>query len=234
MEPVIIIPARRASSRFPDKLLALIGDKPLIRCTVEAALDTGYRVVVATDCEEIGEAAGAEYALTPGPFINGTERCLHVVQNFMGNLRPMIINWQGDSPLTRPEWVKELAQRMDDSPCGVGTLQQFVDREALNGEVQVEHGYDEHMACGFARMPAGHRLAYRHIGIYAIKPEAMQFYGRTPSRRELQMDLEQLRWLDRGVAIAAIKAPDEPAIEVNFPEDLAAVLSIMEGRHALG
>jgi 3-deoxy-manno-octulosonate cytidylyltransferase (CMP-KDO synthetase) len=231
---VIIVPARRASSRFPDKLLAEVKGKPLIRWTVDQAKRTGFQVLVATDSREIAEVCGANGVLT-GDCLNGTERCIEAANMRLGVMdRRMIINWQGDSPLTRPEWVKMLAERMDDSPCAVGTLQQFVDREAMEGEVHVEHGYDETIAASFSRVPRGHRLAYRHVGIYAIKPEAFQIYGRCPSRRELQMNLEQLRWADRGVAIAAFTVADEQAIEVNYPADLELLGSLLEANDAIG
>lgn len=234
MEPVIIIPARRASSRFPDKLLAEVGGKPLIRWTVEAAQRTGFRVLLATDDDEIRQAARHSDFMITGPCRNGTERCIEAANQRLGVMDGRtIINWQGDSPLTRPEWVKLLAERMDDSPCGVGTLQQFADRDAIEGEVQMEHGYDETIACSFARVPKGHRIAYRHVGIYAIKRDAFGLYGRVPSRRELQMGLEQLRWIERGVAMACFTVTDDPAIEVNYPADLETVRSLLEGADAL-
>lgn len=234
MEPVIIIPARRASTRFPGKLLAEIGGKPLIRWTVEAAERTGFNVMVASDDQEIAQASGCRRAVLTGPCLNGTERCIEAARQQLGVMDGRtIINWQGDSPLSKPEWARMLAERMDDSPCAVGTLQQFVDRQAIEGEVQMGHGYDETMACSFERIPKDHRIAYRHVGIYAIKPEAFNLYGRVPGRRELQFGLEQMRWIERGVAMACFTVADDPAIEVNYPADLETVRSLMEGADAL-
>lgn len=229
MNAVIVIPARRDSTRFPNKMLAQIGHSPLIRWTARAARQSGLGVVVATDDEEIGKASGCDYVIT-GPCLNGTERCIQVAEQTGHDL---LINWQGDSPLTRPHWVRMLAERMADSPCAVGTLQQFVDREALEGEVQMAHGYDESIACSFERIPKGHRIAYRHVGVYAVKREAFGLYGRVPSRRELQLGLEQMRWIERGAAMACFTVEDAPAIEVNYPDDLEIVKSLLESADAI-
>lgn len=229
MNPVIIIPARRASTRIPDKMLLDIKGKPLIRWTVEAAKRTGLPVTVATDCKEIAWASTADHVwIDDVPHFNGTERCIAAWRGACGNSFDLLINWQGDSPMTKAVWAIGLAHAMAHSPCAVGTMEQHVGREAHDGEVEVIHGNQLGFAASFGRCERGDHLTYRHVGLYAIKPEAFSIYGRAPGFRELVTGLEQMRWIERGVAIAAVEVPDEPAFEINHDLDVGLFKTCLE------
>lgn len=227
MEPIIIIPARRGSTRLADKMLIEIEGKPLIRWTVEAAMATGYRVVLATDCPQIVRAGEIlNVSLSDQPYLNGTERCIDTAKGWTDY--SMIINWQGDSPLTRPESVVQLAEAMAEIPWAVGTLQQQVNRPATDGEVAVIHSCHDGLAASFYRPLPGSPIHYRHLGIYAIKPEAAELYGKVPSVGEAAQGLEQMRWLDRGVAMATVTVPDYPALEINTEADIGKFKTVLE------
>ncbi len=233
MKPVIIIPARLESSRIPRKMLLEISGKPLIRWTVEAAERTGFRVYVATDSKEIARASGCRGALMTGPCLNGTERCLEVARHGLGGAHDLIINWQGDSPMTDPASVVALAEQMRQSAFAVGTLEQWVARDSLGGEVEVLTLGKPAMATNFERVAAGAPLRHRHVGIYAIKQSAWDLYGRAPSQREIYTGLEQMRWLDRGVAIGSFEVPDYPAHEINNDFDVGLFKTALESCNAV-
>ena len=226
MTPQIIIPARLGSRRLPEKMLIEIEGKPLIWWTVKAAQLTRLPVMVATDSRRIADAVPCSVVLT-GQCLNGTERCIEAAKRRFPDDPPMIINWQGDSPTTRASWVHQLIEGMDQTPHSVGTLYQQVDRLALDGEVWTN--YDTHAkTASFDRVARGRPLTKRHIGVYAIKPEAFDLYGRVPAPRELQSQLEQKRWIDRGVAVAAFEVEGDVAIEINTDLDIGLFKTWLE------
>lgn len=233
MNPVIIIPARLGSTRLPNKMLVEVGGKPLIRWTAEAAMRTGLPVYVATGDEPIIDAVrdlegkGCGYVLT-GPCLNGTERCIEALYRVGDANYDLLVNWQGDSPLTDPEHVTRLVEHMATSPFAVGTLHAFAGRSAHGGEVNVNHLRGVAL---FQRTDDW--VVDRHIGVYAIKADAWPLYGRVPSHLEMLEDLEQCRWRERGVAVTSLEViEDVHSFEINTGTDLAAFSEAIEARHA--
>lgn len=228
MTAQIIIPARLGSKRLPEKMLIEIEGKPLIWWTVKAAQLTRLPVMVATDSRRIADAVSCPVVLT-GECLNGTERCIEAAKRRFkdGAPIPLIINWQGDSPMTRASWVHHLIEQMGKTQHAVGTLHQKVDRIALDGEVWTSYHEDAQTAA-WERAPRGHHLMHRHVGVYAIKPEAFDLYGRVPAPRELQSQLEQKRWIDRGVAVASFEVEGPEAIEINTDLDIGLFKTCLE------
>lgn len=255
----IVIPARYASSRFPGKpLVALKGadgrEKPLIRRVWEAAsaVDGVERVLVATDDDRIAEAArdfGAEVAMTPVDCANGTERCAAVLA---AATEPpdVVVNLQGDAPLTPPGFVSALvaALALGTGPdvatpvlrCDEAALARFrADRAAgrvgatlavrdvrgralyFSKEV-IPHGAD-----------AGAVPAFHHVGAYAYRARALARYPEMAQGvLERAEGLEQLRFLEHGHGIACVEVdPGDGAFwEVNNPGDVAVVESALAAR----
>jgi len=121
MHTVIIIPARYASTRYPGKPLAMLllpdgSQKSLIELTWDAALQVSGidAVYVATDDDQIrnaAEAFGANIIMTSNTCENGTERCAEAVSN-MSIQADIVVNLQGDAPLTPPWFIEALVKEM--------------------------------------------------------------------------------------------------------------------------
>ncbi len=239
IEPLIIIPARYGSSRFPGKPLALIGEHPLIIHTWRAAKRTGLRVVVATDSYDIADTildAGGESTMTP-ECSNGTERCASAAE-FLEHAGP-VINWQGDSPLVPAIWIHTLAATLREG-CHVATPVQrcipaqfeILRREFAAGRPGGTLAVldNDFRALYFSKAPIPYRGPWwLHVGIYAYSADALRSYGREEGILEKSEQLEQLRFLERGMKIQAIPFDGRPIWEVNNPDDIPRVEELMRG-----
>ncbi len=231
--PLILIPARRASTRLPDKPLAMIGDAPMIvqvwRRAVEA--EAG-RVVVACDDAEIFraiEAAGGEAVMTRPDHPSGSDRIWEaLVQIDPQGAHDIIINMQGDLPTLAPDLLQALLPPFAQSAVDMTTLAALIDdeRDKTNPSVvkPVIHFTSEHQgrALYFTRAtaPHGDGPLYHHIGIYAYRRAALErFVCATPSPLELREKLEQLRALELGMRIEVCVVKTNP-LGVDTPEDL--------------
>ena len=157
MAVLIVVPARYASTRYPGKpLVELTGAtgerRSLVRRSWEAATSVAGvdRVVVATDDERIADASrafGAEVAMTPDTCRNGTERCALVARDRAGP-DDIVVNLQGDAPLTPPWFVAALVEAMQTDPallvatpvlrCDAEALAGFID-DRRNGRVGADY-----------------------------------------------------------------------------------------------
>lgn len=242
---LIVIPARFASTRFPGKPLAPIGGKPLVQWTWEAAMrasDLG-EVVVATEDERIAEAVcgfGGMAVMTSAAARNGTERCAEVAA-----LRPgarLVINLQGDSPLVRRSDIAALVEAWRATgatmltpflACDAGTEARLLADAAAGragGTTVVADRAGN--ALYFSKRVLPHGGAPRlHIGLYAYTPGALAAYaGWAPGVLETAEGLEQLRFLENGMAIRLVEVspPERGFWEVNNPEDLALVAGALD------
>lgn len=237
-ERVIVIPARHGSARFPGKPLAMLADGhgtrlPLIVRTWRTACRVPgiARVIVATDDARIAETAyrfGAEVMMTPASCRNGTERCAAVLDQ-LPNTPALLVNVQGDAPLTPPDAVVAAIARLEADPAlGVATpaIRRARDRAGLRGEVTVR--LDHRLrARDFERDAGGDWL---HLGVYAYRPQALRAYAAgPPGAAELAAGLEQLRFRDLAipVGVACCPAPRLPQVECNYPADLARIEAVL-------
>jgi len=258
----ILIPARYASQRFPGKPLApLVGAsgiaKPLIQRSWDAAcaVPGAAAVFIATDDERIAEKVrefGGEVVMTSPDCRNGTERCADALDR-LGAEFDMIVNLQGDAPLTPGFIVAELvaALAVDDGAamataglrCSPGTYAHLVsDQEAgrVGGTTVVTNGRGH--ALYFSKrvipyVPAGltdgHEAVRLHLGLYAYRPEALRAYAAMPpSPLEALEGLEQLRFLEgeRPIRLVSFESVGWDCIELNNPEDVPAIEAILKQR----
>lgn len=244
MELVGIIPARFASTRFPGKPLAMIGDKPMIQWVVERALESNAlsRVVVATDHEEIAETVrgfGGEVIITMSEHQSGTDRCLEAV-NKIGVDVKAIINIQGDEPFIDPQMIDQLAEVIMRDEVELATLVKSIESvETLLDPNRVKVVLDrKNRALYFSRSPIPHVAGqkvddwfdqnrfYKHIGLYAYKVDALrEITHMETSSLEKAESLEQLRWLENGKQVhCAITSFDSPSVDT--PEDLEKVRAL--------
>lgn len=251
MTVLLVIPARYASSRFPGKPLARIAGKSLIRRSWEAAMAVPgiARVVVATDDDRIRQEAegfGAEVAMTSPACRNGTERCAEVLEQLGGGFE-IVVNLQGDSPLTPPWFVAALVSELAANPnaelatpvlrCDEATLAALrADRSAGRAGGTTAVFDAEGRALYFSKevIPYSGKAeadVFHHVGLYAYRPAALASYAGWPmGRLEAQEGLEQLRFLEQGrtVLCVEVEARGRSFWEVNNPEDVARVEAMLK------
>jgi 3-deoxy-manno-octulosonate cytidylyltransferase (CMP-KDO synthetase) len=261
MKTVILIPARYASTRYPGKPLAELTlpdgqKKSLIRLSWEAASRVAgvAEVHVVTDDDRIREHAkgfGASVIMTSPEAENGTARCAEALR--AGQVEAdLIVNLQGDAPLT-PEWFVEdlIAAMRDDHEAQVATpvLQcdpltygHFVeDRKAgrVGGTTAVFNAkghalYFSKEVLPFIdpdKVPATNIPVYHHVGVYAYRPAALQAYSNWPvSELETLEGLEQLRFLVNDTKVRCVEVEGKGRVfwELNNPEDVARINSVLK------
>lgn len=261
MGTLIVIPARYASTRYPGKpLVELRGAdgqaKSLIKRSWEAAmLVQGVdRVVVATDDDRIkaaSEAFGAEVVMTSQVCQNGTERCAEAY-DALGGGHDVIVNLQGDAPLTPAWFVEDLVSALRAHPVAeVATPVLRTEGRALNGFLEDRRagrvggttavfGAD-HNALYFSKevIPYTGRIygdadetpVFHHVGVYAYRPSALAAYPRWAAGPLEQLEgLEQLRFLERGAHMLCVEveARGRQFWELNNPEDVPRIEAMLQ------
>lgn len=245
---LVIIPARYASSRFPGKPLEPLRNRdgvvrPLIEWTWRAAVAAvgAERVVVATDDDRIiatVDGFGGRALQTPVDLRNGTERCAAVVAE-MAHPPALVINLQGDSPLVPAHFLIALAAFAVANGSAMATpclacdavtarrLREQAIMGIVGGTTVVRRADGRALYFSKYPLPHGANAALSlHVGLYAYTPEALRQYASLPpSAAELSEGLEQLRFLDAGIAIDMLElaAPPSGLWELNNPEDVPLV-----------
>ena len=243
---MIVIPARYASSRFPGKPLEpLTGasgiSKTLLQRSWDAARSSSRasRIVVATDDERIRSTAiafGAEVVMTPASCANGTERCAAAL-DVLGSGFEIVVNLQGDSPLTPPSVIDALFDALsgDRSQVGVATPVLRCDGEDLRRDRQegrvgattaVFNRSREALYFSKEVLPFAAASIHHHLGVYAYRRQALHAYRGLPAGElEKAEGLEQLRFLENGIPILCVDAELEgrPFWELNNPSDVAII-----------
>jgi 3-deoxy-manno-octulosonate cytidylyltransferase (CMP-KDO synthetase) len=237
----IVIPARYESSRFPGKPLADIHGKPMIQRVYEAAVGAGgSEVIIATDSTMIGMAAedfGATVCMTLEDHRSGTDRLCEVAHKLGWQDETVVVNLQGDEPLTPPAIIKQVAVNLLKNPeadCATlytGLSPEDADDPNIVKLVTDANGfamYFSRSVIPFVRDPEDEvaaRLMYkRHIGLYAYKVGLLRiFRSMKPCELELVEKLEQLRLMWHGMKIHVAEAASVPGHGVDTPEDLERV-----------
>lgn len=254
MKFIGIIPARYASSRFPGKPLAKIGELTMIERVYRQASKEIDDVVVATDDARIFDAVtafGGKAVMTSESHRSGTDRCREAYAN-VGSTADVIINIQGDEPFIAPEQITSLKSCFDDPTVKIATLARRFDPsrgfEALfdpnTPKVVIDNDSN---AIYFSRsiIPyvrnypwqewLEHAVFHTHVGLYAYRATTLDAITQLPqSSLELAESLEQLRWVQNGYKIR-VAITDRPTIGIDTPEDLQAAveyLKTLEGNNA--
>jgi 3-deoxy-manno-octulosonate cytidylyltransferase (CMP-KDO synthetase) len=244
MSFVVIIPARLASTRLPNKPLADLGGKPMVvRVAERARISGAARVIVATDHADILAACaahGVEACMTRADHPSGTDRIAEVAHTLGLADDAVVVNLQGDEPLIDPALLSACAARIGaDVPMATCAHPLHSVEDAFNPNV-VKLSLDKSGRAlyfsratipwhrdGFARdrskLPEGY-VPLRHIGLYAYRNDFLQRYPRLEaSPLESIEALEQLRVLWHGYPIAVHVTDEAPQAGVDTPEDLARV-----------
>ncbi|MGD0190246.1 MAG: 3-deoxy-manno-octulosonate cytidylyltransferase [Rhizomicrobium sp.] len=241
MNPVVLIPARLASTRLPDKPLADIAGEPMIlRVWRRAVLaDLGPVVVAAAEsaiAEVIG-SAGGKAILTDPTLPSGSDRIFQALERFDPSAtHDVVVNLQGDLPAIDPQYIRDVVQTLSASGSDIATLAAEIDDPADFDNPSVVKpvvAWDESGRRGRAlyftrsRAPHGEGPLYHHVGIYAYKREALSRFVRLkPSALELREKLEQLRALEAGMSIAVARI-DEVPLSVDTAADLEKARTVL-------
>ena len=240
MKAIAIIPARLESTRLPRKVLREIAGKPMLAHVYEAVRRASglAEVLVATDSEEVAALAherGWSVRMTSSAHGSGTER----VQEVAGSMAADVyVNVQGDEPLARPEHVAALLALFADPAVQVATLKtpcspaEVADPNAVKVVTDLAGRalYFSRAAIPHDRDAAGAARYFKHLGFYAYRKAALDRFAALPqSAPERAERLEQLRFLENGIAIQVAETPYD-TIGVDTEDDLRRVEELLRGR----
>jgi 3-deoxy-manno-octulosonate cytidylyltransferase (CMP-KDO synthetase) len=242
-----VIPARYASSRFPGKPLAMIGNKPMIQRVFEQAAKSLNLVYVATDDERIFTAVinfGGKAVMTSPDHQSGTDRCAEAADLIAAESErkiDVIINIQGDEPFIHPEQIELLKDCFAGSKVQIATLIRKSEQEDLFNDAEAkvilnkdgDALYFSRSAIPYLRGVkenewAVNHVYYTHVGMYAYRYETLKNITSFPcSSLEIAESLEQNRWLENGIPIRTALT-SLGSMCVDTPEDLEKARIFLE------
>ncbi|MBX2932523.1 MAG: 3-deoxy-manno-octulosonate cytidylyltransferase [Chitinophagaceae bacterium] len=231
MKKAAFIPARYAATRFPAKLMQLLGNKTVIRHTYDNTLATGLfnEVWVVTDSEIIFNEIvnnGGKAVMSIKEHESGSDRIAEAITNIDVDI---VVNVQGDEPFVKKEPLEKLLATFNDSTVQVASLMQVLNDEKLIQDPNyVKVAVDKNMnSLMFSRSPIPyHRnkditpVYYEHIGVYAFKKQALiNFTQWQMTPLEIAEKIECLRYIENGILLKMV-VTEYMGIEIDTPEDL--------------
>jgi 3-deoxy-manno-octulosonate cytidylyltransferase (CMP-KDO synthetase) len=241
--PIVLIPARMASTRLPGKPLADIHGEPMIVHVWRRAMEAGIGpVVVAAEDERIlsaVRAAGGEAVMTRADHGSGSDRIHEALQTIDPEGRfDTIVNVQGDLPTIDPAEIRACFAPLEDPAVDIATLATPIQREEERDDPNVVKAVGTEVAKNRlralyftrARAPWGDGALLHHIGLYAYRRAALAKFVALPhSPLEKRERLEQLRALEAGMRID-IALVDVAPLGVDTPEDLSRARAMLAPR----
>ena len=240
-DPLVLIPARMASTRLPGKMLADIHGRPMIVHVWQRAIDAGLGpVVVATDSPDVVaavEMAGGAAVMTRDDHQSGSDRIWEALQKIdPEGQHDVIVNVQGDLPSIEPDVIAVCLLPLANPHVDIATLGALIKREEEKTDANVVKIVGSQIAPHHLRAlyftrataPWGEGPLFHHIGLYAYRRAALQrFVGLPPSMLEQREKLEQLRALEAGMRIDAIIVDTVP-LGVDGPHDLERARQLLK------
>ena len=241
MKTAIIIPARMASKRFPDKPMAKINGIPMIERVWRQGINSKVGdVYVACSEDEVFNliiAKGGKAIMTDPDLPSGTDR-VFAAFNLLENKYDYesIINLQGDMPLIDYKNIQSANIPLHNG-YEIGTIATDISSDEIKNEnitkVSVdwkEEGFIGNSLDFYKSIKEEETNIYQHVGIYSFKPRALQkFISLPPSKKEIDRKLEQLRAIDAGIKIGITYVENVP-ISVDTSEDLMLIENILKNR----
>ena len=239
MKYLALIPARYASTRFPAKPLAILGEKPIIQHVYERVSSVFEHAYVVTDDERIEacvRAFGGRCVMTGTHHKSGTDRCYEALEK-LGAGFDVVVNVQGDEPFIATSQLETIKACFADAHTQIATLvKPFLPKdglEALENPNSPKVVLDNNnYAIYFSRSVIPYlrgvdksewlekHTYYKHIGLYAYRCEVLKEITSMPlGELEQAESLEQLRWLQAGFRIK-VGTTDVETIGIDTPEDL--------------
>ncbi len=239
MKVIAVIPARLASTRLPRKMLREIADETLLAWVYRGVRSCSLLddVIVATDAEEIMQlcrAKGWRAQMTSSAHRSGTERVQEISKTMKADV---YLNVQGDEPMIRQEHIATLIDLMKDANIQVGTLKTPATSEDIPNPNAVKVVTDATgRALYFSRATIPHDRDgskppyFKHLGFYAYRKNSLDTFCALPeSSLERSERLEQLRFLENGIAVHVAETPYD-TVGVDTEEDLRRVEGILRRR----
>lgn len=239
MNPIILIPARYASTRFPGKPLAMIHGKSMIMRVVEQALHVCPDVYVATDDERIYNHVienKAQAVYTDSNHQSGTDRCNEAYIKISVQQKKnwdVVVNLQGDEPFINPEQIKQVINIFNNKSVEIGTqARKFSENSEINDPNKVKVLFDKNnKALYFSRSVIPYKRDenisvdyFQHVGLYAFTPQALKNITQLPMCEIENIEkLEQLRWLYNGYSIHVCET-EFNNLSVDTPDDLQKII----------
>jgi 3-deoxy-manno-octulosonate cytidylyltransferase (CMP-KDO synthetase) len=242
MKSIALIPARLGATRFPEKLLATIKGKTVIRRTYESAMNTGLFddvIVVADDQRIIDEIEkyGGKAVMSKGNFETGTDRIAEVVTGLEADI---IVNVQGDEPFVQKEPLEKML-KVFEGELGkniqvASIVQKLKDPELIADPNYVKVALDlrqnalffSRSVIPYHRNKEFHISYYEHVGVYAFRKKALRNFAEWPlAPLETAEKIECLRFIENGVPIRMV-ITQYMGVEIDTPEDITRAEAYME------
>ena len=243
MKIIAVIPARYQASRFPGKLMQVLGEKTVIATTYQNVVETGLfdEVFVATDSEiifeEINKIGG--HAVMTGEHETGSDRIAEAVRDIECDI---VVNVQGDEPFLKTEPLKHLISVFNDDfeeKISLASLKiQLKNVEEIENPNNVKVITDnDGFALYFSRsvIPYPREIYpdvayFKHIGVYAFRKNALLNFAQLPMKPlEISEKIECIRYLEYGMKIKMIET-DFVGVGIDVPEDLEKARAILQTR----
>lgn len=238
MKKIAMIPARYAATRFPGKLMQVLGKKTVIRHTYEATVATGLfsEVIVVTDSNIIFSEitlAGGRAVMSQHEHESGSDRIAEAAVEIDADI---IVNVQGDTPFVKKEPLEKLLQQFDDESVQVASMMQLLSKqEEIDDPNFVKVAVDKNMnSLFFSRSVIPYPrdknvpvVYYEHIGVYAFRKKALLDFTQWPiTPMEAIEKIECLRYLEHGIPIRMVVV-DYMGVEIDTPEDLEKAAKLL-------
>ncbi len=243
MKIIAVIPARYQASRFPGKLMQVLGEKTVIATTYQNVVETGLfdEVFVATDSEiifeEINNIGGN--AVMTGEHETGSDRIAEAVRDIECDI---VVNVQGDEPFLKTEPLKQLISVFNDDfeeKISLASLKiKLKNTEEIENPNNVKVITDnDGFALYFSRsvIPYPREIHpdvayFKHIGVYAFRKNALLNFAQLPMKPlEISEKIECIRYLEYGMKIKMIET-DFVGVGIDVPEDLEKARAILNTR----
>ena len=239
IKKIAFIPARYAATRFPAKLMQLLGNKTVIRHTYDNTLTTGLfdEVVVVTDSEIIYNeivSNGGQAKMSIKQHESGSDRIAEAIADMDVDI---VVNVQGDEPFVQKEPLQKLLRVFEDDNVQVASLMQILTEEKYIADPNyVKVAVDKNMnSLLFSRSPIPyHRdktvspIYYEHIGVYAFRKQALlNFSNWQMTPLEAAEKIECLRYIENGVPLKMV-ITEYMGVEIDTPEDLERAIQLLK------
>lgn len=232
------IPARYAATRFPAKLMQILGDKTVIRHTYDNTVATGLfdAVYVVTDSEIIFNEItqyGGNAIMSKRSHESGSDRIAEAVQELDIDI---VVNVQGDEPFVKREPLEKVIAVFSDAKVQVASLMQVLTDSALIQDpnyvkVAVDKNnnalFFSRSVIPYPRSTDSPIVYYEHIGVYAFQKQALLNFTNWPmSPLEAAEKIECLRYLENGVSIKMV-VTEYMGVEIDTPADLIKAAKLL-------
>lgn len=233
-----MIPARYAATRFPGKLMQMLGSKTVIRHTYDNTVATGLftEVVVVTDSDIIFNeiiSSGGQAIMSKRQHESGSDRIAEAVADMEVDI---VLNVQGDTPFIKQEPLAQLLQCFEDNSVQVASMMQVLTKESeINDPNFVKVAVDKNRnslffsrsVIPYPRDPGAAVTYYEHIGVYAFRKQALLHFTQWPiSPLEAAEKIECLRYLENGIPLRMVVV-DYMGIEIDTLSDLERAAKLL-------